>query len=247
MKKNVLFSTLSLVSVWVIWLIAYYIIGNEWVLPSVGSAFSEMFRLFAEGAFWRAFLHTLLRTLAAFGISFILGILLAIAARAKAAVRTFLAPIISILRTVPTMAIILMLKIWTTPSVAPVVVTVLVLFPAVYAATLAALDEVGEEYGGIVRAYGVGMKRQIVRMYLPLMLPSLLKQTGAILSMGLKITVSGEILALTFRSIGGFMQEAQAYLETSRLMALTLVVVALGFLLELSFLGISKLAVRWKR
>ena len=44
------------------------------------------------------------------------------------------------------MAVILILLIWTTPSVAPVIVAGLVLFPAAYAAALTAMDEVHESY-----------------------------------------------------------------------------------------------------
>lgn len=247
MKKNVLFSTISLVVVWLIWLIAYYIVGNEWVLPSFGSTVSEIFRFFTEGTFWRALFHTLLRTLAAFGISFVLGVCLAISARVFEWLRVFLAPIISILRTVPTMAIILMLKIWTSPSIAPVIVSILVLFPAVYVAMLATLDEISEEYGDVMKGYAIGIKKQIFHIYLPLTMPTMLKQSGAILSMGLKITVSGEILATTFQSLGGIMQEAQMFLQAPRLMALTLVAVILGFLLELMFWTLSKFVARWKR
>ena len=64
--------------------------------------------------------------------------------------------------------------------------------------------------------------------------------------MGLKVTVSGEVLSLTYRSLGGLMQDAKTYLQTPRLFALTLVTVLLGFALEgLCFL-VYKLVVRWR-
>ena len=109
------------------------------------------------------------------------------------------------------------------------------------------MDEVHESYGALSRAYGVTRTRQAFRMYLPLSAPVLLKQAGSIFSLGLKVVISGEVLASTYRSLGGMMQEAQIYLQMPRLMALTLLTVLMGFALE----GLCRLAyvliVRWRR
>lgn len=246
MKKNILFSMLALVFLWVVWIIAYFIVGDDYVLPSFWETFSAVGDYLASGAFWYAFGKTFLRTFLAFLSSVLLGVGLAVLARIFRPLRGFLAPIISILRTVPTMAIILILLLWTTPSVAPVIVAVFVLFPAVYAAALAALDEVDSEYGELVRAFRVNKKRQISKLYLPLAAPPLLKQAGAIFSMGLKVTVSGEVLASTYKSLGGMMQEAKMYFPMSNLIALTLMTVLLGFLLEGACVLACKLIVRWR-
>lgn len=244
--KNILFSLLAVALLWIFWLVMYYCVNNEFVLPSIGTTFSEMGKLLAGGSFWRAFGYTLLRTVGAFAFSLLAGALLAAAALYKRGIRAFLAPIISVLRTVPTMAIILILLLWTTPAFAPVVVSVLVLLPAVYAAVLSALDDVKESYGEMARAYRVSAGRKIFRMYLPLSVPPVLKQAGGIFSMGLKITVSGEVLASTYRSIGGLMQEAKSFVQMPELLALTILTVLLGFLLEGLCSLAYKLIVRWR-
>ena len=246
MKKNLIFSALALIFLWLAWLIAHAAVRNDYILPSCWEALKECGRLLGEAAFWRAFFNTLLRTLWAFLFSLLLGAGLALVANLHGAVRAFFAPIISVLRTVPTMAIILMLLIWTNPRVAPVLVALFVLFPSFYAATLSALDEVRENYGDLARVFHVGVGRKIGRMYLPLAAPSVLRQAGSIFSMGLKITISGEVLSNTFRSIGGLMQEAKMFVEMPRLMALTLLSVFVGFALEGLGLLLYKLIVRWR-
>ncbi len=250
MKKqtiyNLLFSLAAVVLLWAMWLIAALCLRNDYILPSFVDAFKEMGRLFRDAAFWHAFANTLLRTVVSFAVSLVLGVLLAVFARMKRGVRAFLAPIVSILRTVPTMAIILMLLIWTTPRVAPVVVTFLVLMPAAYAAALASFDEVKEQFGEMAETFRIPAARKIFKMYLPLSAPSILAQSGPILSMGLKITVSGEVLASTYQSVGGLMQEAKMFVEMPRLMALTLICIVLGFLLEGLFALLNKIVVRWR-
>ena len=246
-NKNALFSAVALIALWLVWAIAYYIVRNDYVLPSFWETLRETGRLLGEASFWRAFGNTFLRTLWAFLVSLALGVGLAIPAHLFGGVRAFLAPIISALRTVPTMAVVLMLLLWTTPAVAPVIVSALVLFPAAYAAALAALDEVGEEYGELTRAFRVSAGRKIVKMYLPLAAPPLLKQAGSIFSLGLKVVISGEVMASTYRSLGGMMQEAQTFLAMPRLMALTLITVLLGFALEGLCRLVYRLIVRWRR
>lgn len=246
MKKNLIFSALAILFLWLVWIVACAWIGNEYLLPSFSDTCSALGRLLTEVAFWRAFFGTLLRTLWAFLLSLVLGAGLAVVAGVFPSFRSFLAPIISLLRTVPTMAIILLLLFWTTPRVAPVLVSLLVLFPAFYAATLASLDEVTENYFPLVRAFGVGRKRTVFYLYFPLTAPSVLKQAGPIFSLGLKITVSGEVLANTYHSLGGLMQEAKIFVSMPTLMALTLVSVLIGFALEGLCLLAYRLIVRWR-
>ena len=106
-------------------------------------------------------------------------------------------------------------------------------------------DAVGR-FGEFSKVYKIGRAKRIFGLYLPVSLPALLTEGSAILSMGLKIVVSGEVLAATFQSLGGMMQEAQVYLETPRLFALTILTVLLGFLLEGACALIKKLFIKWE-
>ncbi len=227
-----------------VWLIAYFGVGNDLVVPSISDTFVQIWQLLGEAAFWSAFGGTLWRTLEAFLISFALGIALALLSCVFGPVRAFLAPVVSILRTVPTMAVVLILLLWTSPAVAPVIIAVLVLFPVLYTSMLSSLDEVRGEYGDMATSFCVPKTRQALCMYLPLAAPPVLAQLGAAFSLGLKITVSGEVLSATARSLGSMMQQAQGFLETPRLIALTLLAVAVGFLFE----GLFALAAYlWRR
>ena len=244
---NLFFSVLAIVAVWVAWTVAYYAEDNPYVVPSAAETFAEMGRLFAEADFWRAFGGTLLRTLEAFALSFALGLVLALSALLLPRLRAFFAPIVSALRTAPTMALVLLLLLWTSHSAAPVLIAVLVLFPAFYAAMLASLDEVRAEYGETARAFRVPPARQAFKMYFPLAAPPVLGQMGANFSLGLKITISGEVLALTAKSLGGMMQLAQGFLQIPRLMALTVLAIFLGFAFEAAFWLLERAVVRWRR
>ncbi len=228
-------------------MVAYFIVANEYLLPAPWEVAVSAGKLFAQGGFYLALLFTFLRILIAFLCSFALGGGLALAAAFLPRFRAFVAPIISFLRTVPTMAVILALLVWTTPLVAPVIVTSLVLFPVVYAQSLSAFDGVTADYARLFQSYGVSKRKRIAKAYLPLAAPTVLSQVGANLSMGLKVMVSAEVFSSTFQSLGGMMTEAQIYLDMPKLLALTVFAVVVGFLLEWLSSLIYQRVVRWRK
>lgn len=244
--KNLIYTLSAIVIMWTGWEIAYLAVKNEYVLPSFSSAMKEAGKLLISSSFWIAFSGTLLRTAEAFLISLALALVLAVLSEINGAARGILRPLVSAARVIPTMAVILILLIWTTPSAAPVIVTVLVAFPMLYATLLTAFDGVNNEYLDMCRAYKIGIKDRIFKMYIPLSLPYTLGEGGAQLSFALKVTISAEVLSKTYKSLGGMMSEAKMYVEMSELMALTVIAVVMGCVIELIFLAIKKLAVRWR-
>lgn len=116
---------------WLAWIIAYYAVGNDYIVPSFQDTFSSLFVCLGEGSFWVAFSFTFLRTAAAFAISFLLAGVCAVLSAISKIFKGISQPIIVILRTLPTLAVILILLIWTNAAVAPLIVTALLLFPLI--------------------------------------------------------------------------------------------------------------------
>lgn len=245
-QLNILFSIAAIAFLLILWIIVYYSVKNDYIVPSLQDTFLSFFICLSELSFWTAFAFTLLRTIEAFVISFILAAVFAVLSVICKGFKYFLNPIIAILRALPTLAVILLLLIWTTPKIAPVIVTVLVLFPMIYTQIIAALGEID---GGLIQmaeVYCVGKRDRLFKIYLPLTVPNILAQTGANLSLGLKVTVSAEVLAHTFKSMGSLMQNAQLYVDMPRLAALTLVAVITGLAFELLSFMLKRYAVKWR-
>ena len=143
------------------------------------------------------------------------------------------------------MAITLMLLIWTTPRTAPLIVAFLMLFPLTYAQLMAAYRGIDPKLFEMARVYRIGRRDVLFRICVPQMLPSVFAQAGANLSLSLKVMISAEVLASTFRSIGGMMQDASVYLQIADMFALTIVMLAAGGLLEFALGNLSRITDRW--
>ncbi len=226
------------------WLLAYFAVGNELLLPSPLSSLAEGWRLCKEAAFWKGFSLTLLRAVLAFVLSFIFAVVFAVSSYLVPTFEKLFAPVVSALRSLPVLAVLLILLVLLGGDKAPVAVAFLSLFPMLYAGILAAISGIDEKLIDTAQVLGTSWQRKVFHIYLPLSAPYILRESGAALSFSVKLVVSAEVLARTAFSLGGMMQEAQAYAEVARLFALVSASFLAGLLMELAFAALTALAER---
>jgi NitT/TauT family transport system permease protein len=245
-KLNIICTVLSLAILVSAWLVTYAIVRNDYIVPSFTDTLKSSFALFASTDFWLAFLNTFLRTVLAFLISFLLAAVCASLSSLSKIFSAIINPVMIILRALPTLAVVLILLVWTTPKIAPIVICALVLFPMIYAQFMAAIGEIDGGLKDMAQVYNIPKKDRLFKIYLPQVAQNALAQVGANLSLGLKVMISAEVIANTAKSLGGMMSYARAYLEMPRLAALTFVAIILGFIFELGLGALTKITQRWK-
>ncbi|MDE6690758.1 MAG: ABC transporter permease subunit [Clostridia bacterium] len=244
---TVLFAVLSIGFMFAAWAVSWHAKGNELIVPSIGSTLSQFFKLFAEGEFWKSLGMTFARTLMAVGISFVLAALCTVLGLVYAPFKAFFSPIIAVCRTVPTMAVTLVIMLTFSSTMTPVIVTMLVIFPMFYAQITAAVDGVDRGLLEMSKVYGVNKRAVVSKIIIPQIAPAIVMQLGTVLSFALKLTISAEVLAYAYNGIGGMMKTANFATEIARLSALTLASVAAGLIIEALFFVITKISFKWKR
>ena len=222
---TVVFALLSVALMFAAWALSWRINGNEIIVPSIGGTLSQFFRLFGESGFWKALGMTLARTLLSVLISFLLAALCTVLGLIYTPFKSFFAPIIAVFRTVPTVAVTLVIML-TFKTFTPVVVTLLVVFP---------------------KSYGVKKRAVLTKIIIPQIAPAIIMQLGTVISFGLKLTISAEILSYVNSGIGDMIKAANFATQIARLSALTLASVAVGLLIEGVFFIITKVSFRWRR
>ena len=221
LKNTAILSAASVVFLLVVWGIAYFAIGNQYLLPSPWETLKAAVSLLGTGGFYAAFL-----------LALIFGVGLALVAYLYPAFGGILRIPVAILRSMPTMAVLLLILVGVSPAIAPIVIGVLTLFPLLYTSAHSALLAVDKELLEMCDVYRVPTAVRIQKMYLPCALPKLLAEGLAALSFALKLTVSAEVLTFTYQSVGGWIQESALAVETPRMMALTLLVCLVGGVIE---------------
>ena len=242
--KNLIQVGVVIVFLLAVWWIAYHSVGNDLLIPPPSDSVQEIGALLTKALFWQALGGTLLRALFAFVISFLLAVFFAVVAYLLPWFERFFAPIVSVLRSMPILAVLLILLSFLDAGQAPIAVAFLSLFPMLYTGVLAALSGIDKHLIEVSRVYGASRFGRIWRVYLPLSSPYVLREAGGALSFALKLVVSAEVVAVTARSLGGMMQEARVYAEIPQLFALVMLVFIVGLILELA---VTALAVKMEK
>ena len=241
---NIVAPIIGLVLFILVWYIAAAAVGISILLPTPIETLKEFFLLFGSSKFYLAIGSTLLRTIVGFLIAFILAAIFAFFSSRSRFVKNLFYPFSVILRVLPTISVILLVMIWFRSSVAPYVITFLIIFPILYKTILDAIEGVDSKLLEMAESYRFSAKKKLYYIYIPQMMPSLLTGASITLSFSVKLTIAAEVLCYTKDCIGKNLQEASAYIETASLLAWTLVAVILGFLLEGTLLFVKKFVVR---
>ena len=230
-----------------VWYITAKIVNIDLILPTPFQAIKELMLMFSKITFWSAIGGTLLRSIISFILSTIFASLLAVISHLVPAFGKIFNPIIVIIRSVPTMSIILLAIIWLTSFTSPILISFLILFPSLYASFKSALDAVDHELIDMSKAFKVPLKRQITHLYLPTIAPSALDSMRASACFGIKITIASEVLAHTAKSIGIYMQGNSLNFDTASLLGWTITAVIMSYAIEGVFVLIKKIVVRWEK
>lgn len=244
--RKTLIYLLSIVIIVVIWAVACKIVGNDYILPSPGETFAELGHVIGQRDFRIAYGNTMLRSLISFAISLAAALLVAAVSKLSSILREMMVPVLAVMRSLPTMAVILMLLVWLSPGTAPIAVTVMVILPMLYTSALAAFDQVDSELISMCRVYKIPVLKRIFHVYLPISGAYLVSEFGAALAFSVKLMVSAEVLSNTYRSLGGMISQSKVYMDMAEMLALTIFAVATGVVIELLFDLLQRILFRWR-
>lgn len=231
---------ISILCIILIWIVAAAVAGSKYILPTPIETLKALGGLFASAGFYAAFFGTLLRTFIAFLISFALAVATAVAAYKSERAKKLFKPIISIIRALPTIAVVLLLLVWTNSRVAPMIVTTLVVFPTLYDNLYAALCGIDEELTEMCLSFGVSKSKTFKKVIFPQISSEFISAAGSGLTLNLKLMVAAEVISQTARSMGFLLSTSKAYFEIPEMIALVLITVVTGLVFDAVFGLLSK-------
>lgn len=215
-----------------VWAIGAYAANAEFVLPDIPTTFDALVVVLQTSVFWRALGLTLLRCVLSYAISAALaGGLFFVGSVSRAASR-IIRPIVSALRTLPTMAVSLLLAIWAGANVAPVVLGVLVIMPMLFSALVARTATLPTELIETARLFGAGRARVFTCVTMPYAAAALPESLSTAFSFDVKIIIAAEILMQTAGGLGSLMSISRSIYQTAMLIAYVFVAVIVSVLSE---------------
>ena len=228
----------------IVWAGLSLAVNEEIILPSPVKVAEEFALLFTSGEFYAGYFSTLLRSLIAFAASFLLAFAAAAGARKSRVFTRVVMTVLPLVRALPTVAVALLLVLWTSSRAAAVIVTMLVVFPTLYTNAENALSRITRDMAEMCRVYRIPFRTKLLKIYLPAAAPSAVLAAGAGLSLNVKLMVAAEVIAAAARGIGPQLNADKINFETAHMLALVLAVVLTGIAIELAARALSRAMVK---
>lgn len=232
LRKTVIY-TLSIISIYVISLIASLIMNNQIILPSPNEVIISLFSLLGKAKTYTYISNTLLSLLISLIISFIIGLVLGILAGINENIRIFIKPFITIMRSFPLAAIILLILVIAGFKNTPYIVTTFVLSPIIYESVSNGINNIDQT---LIDTYRIESKinLKIIRMvYIPLISSSIKAAFTSAVGLGIKVLIMAEFLAGSSNSLGYAIKPAADNLDYAQVYAYCIIIIIIVLLVEL--------------
>ena len=231
-------SIISKIFIIIIWILLSGFVNNEVIIPSIKSTFISMIKIIKEPDFLNIIKYTLIRTLIGFLISLFLAMLTGIISSNSKIIYNLMAPILKLLNSIPTIAIIVLVLIWLNNEIVPILIGFIMVFPILYEAILNSILNVDQDIIQMAHLYKVGKIRIIKNIYIPNILYNLSSILNSVLGVNLKMVIAGEVLSQPKYAIGSSLQLQRMYLNTSGVFAWIVIILLISEVFDYMSKGI---------
>lgn len=224
-----------------VWQVVAMAVDKQLLLPDPISVFSRVSELIITSDFWMIVFNSVKNILFGLILGFILGTLTAILTVNIKAIEIMLKPLISIVKITPVASFILLLILWMNRIAVPSFVSVLMVFPIVWANVSQGISSTDTKLKEVSSVFKLSFVKKIVYLYIPSVLPSALAALMSSIGLAWKAGISAEILALPRDTIGYEIFQSKTYLMTLDVFAWTVVVILLSVIIEKLIISLIRL------
>jgi len=201
------------------WKLAAISAGAEIILPSPERVLGIAVGLYPTSRFLEALGATFLRGLAAFALSTLVGGVVGLTAGFHPFFAAFLAPVLTVIRATPVLALILLALLWFPSGFVPIFAAFLMAFPVMATSAEAGARAADPRLLEMATHFKVPKREVFRRLRLPSAASHLISGSRSALGLSWKVVVAGEVLSQPLRALGTGMQEARVLLETGSVFA----------------------------
>ena len=243
-KKSDLIIGISLLLL--IWHLLAMGVGNINIFPTPLAVIGALGKIIAAPNFFTTIALTLSRALTGLVISFILALVLGLLSVNTHFIKMLLYPLVSVMKAIPTAAIIVQLIIWFGPFKAPPIVGFIVIFPLLYAAVVEGLENIDTGIIEMADIYQIPKKYRIKYIYYPSVVSYLSAALDGTIGLCIKVIISAEYISITRNSLGYGIYYGFAYFDMSLVWAWAIVAICISVIIELPLRYVKKRIWVWR-
>lgn len=232
MKKDNRLVLISIIILICLWQGISILVNRNIIFPSVTSILQKMYMIVMNNEFIYSIFSSVYRcivsTLLAFGIAIIVGIL----SYKNKYIYNFCYPIFILIRSLPTMAFIVIALIWFSKDYAPILIGILIALPIFYDIVIHSLCNIDIRLLNMCKVYRVDVRKIISDIYIPSILVGVFSILNSTVTLVFKVIIAGELYAQPKFGIGASIQFEKMQLNTDSIIAWILIVTIISFLFD---------------
>ena len=186
------FGILFVIALW--FLISLCFDVNGGIFPSPIDTFKEFGALLTNPYSYKCLGYTFLRMLIGFSISFLAALIVGIFAGNHQKVYDFLKPLMVVIKSIPTVALVFLFVVMFTPKNAPIFVVIIICFPILYEAVAGGFRKVDQQYVQASQVDGANYLQRVLFIKLPLSVPYIVVGLASSFSLSFKLEIMAEVI-----------------------------------------------------
>lgn len=215
-----------------VWQAASMLVAKPVLFASPLDTVRALLALLPTVDFWLSVLGSFRRIALGFFLALVFGTLTGAAAFRFGLLRELVSPLLTLMKSVPVASFIILVLVWFGSANLAVIVSLIIVFPLIYFATLSGLGSADPELLEAASVFRVPGKRVLWQVYRPALWPYLRGACASALGMSWKAGIAAEVIGTPARSIGEQMYLSKIYMDTAELFAWTLTVIVLSTVFE---------------
>ena len=218
----------------IIW---FFLSLNISLLPSPIVIFLKIINYFSKLIIYKSILISLFYAFTSFIISFIIGIFLGALAAHNQYFNFFLKPIIIFLKSLPTIAIIILMLIFfkSTQKIQIIILPILVIFPLFYTATFNGLRNINKNFKDELILDNLNIFNSFFKIYLPMIKSYILLASIQAFNLSLKISLTSETITGCGNGLGRLIFIEYNELNIENILSLSLIAILIIVIFDIFF------------
>ncbi|MGL4760923.1 MAG: ABC transporter permease [Sarcina sp.] len=243
-KQNIIIS----VFIWVlIWKVGAVFIGNEIYLPEPFKVFKEVIEICSSENFLLNIARTLLISTTSFTLSVILSVIIGVCSSTNKYVYNFIYPIVSVLKSIPTIIVILIVLIWFDKEYVSFLTGFIVIFPLLYELVIKSITDTDSNLIEMTKFYKIKNIDKVKSIYLPQIYRNILNMGSSSLGLVLKLVIASEVYSQPSYGIGALVQNAKVNFDMVGIFAWVVIIILISILVDIIFKGLKSYRVKRRK
>lgn len=215
-----------------LWHVASLVIASPIILVSPIQTFIRLFELAGQGFFWYSISFSLIRIMLGFLLALLVGILAASLTAQSKILYTLALPAVNTVKAIPVASFTILALMWIDSSNLSTFIAFVTVMPIVYFNTYEGIKNTDAKLLEMSRVFAVPAYKVIANVYIPGVLPHVVSAAASGLGFAFKAGVAAELIGFARNTIGFNLHTARVFLQTADMLAWTIAIVLLSYLME---------------